>query len=100
MKLSDPANKQAKKNIISDVLRATIESISSLLTWIKMLFIVGFVIIAVVILGGLLDVLVRLSNYKNGTQLQTGQILKSFLIFSVMESIGKISKKSNSQKSS
>jgi hypothetical protein len=41
---------------------------------------VGFAIIAVVILGVLLDVLVRIHNYRNGTKLQTGQILKGLLI--------------------
>ena len=76
-------------NIILNALHAIIESTSSLLTWIKTLFIVGFVIIVVVILGALLEVLVRLYNYRNGTQLQTGPILKGLLTSLWKESLEK-----------
>ena len=46
-------------------------NLSFLLTCLKMYLSVGFVIIGVVMLGALLDVLVRLHNYKDGTKLQT-----------------------------
>jgi hypothetical protein len=62
MKLLGTTAKPAKTSIISNVRRAITESINSLLTWIKMLFIAGYVIIAVVVLGVLLGVLVRISN--------------------------------------
>ena len=64
MKRLETTAKPAKTSIISNVLSVITTSISSLLIWAKMLFIVGFVIIAVVILGALLDVLVRISNYR------------------------------------
>jgi hypothetical protein len=44
-------------------------SASSLLTWAKMLLSVGFVITGAVILGVLLDVMVRIHNYRNGTRI-------------------------------
>ena len=47
-----------------------------------MLLNVGFVIIMVAIFGVLLDVSVRIYNYKNGTRLQTAQILHDFLNYS------------------
>ena len=65
---------------------AVTTSVSSLLTSTRMFISVGFAIIGVVILGALLGVLVRLYNYKNGTQLQTGPILKGFAdLFSTHE---------------
>jgi hypothetical protein len=81
MKLLGTTAKPAKTSIISNVRRAITESINSLLTWIKMLFIAGYVIIAVVVLGALLGVLVRISNYRNGTQYQTVPILKDSLTY-------------------
>ena len=100
MKLLGTTGKQAKVNFISGALRAITESISSLLTWIKMLFIVGFVIIAVAILGALLDVLVRIHNYKNGTELQTGLILRDLLISLWSQSVEKTRRNLNSRKNS
>ena len=76
-------------NYFSRVLSAVTTNVSSLLTWIKMLISVGFAIIAVVILGVLLDVLVRIHNYKHGTQLRTGQILKDLLNFLWIQSLEK-----------
>ena len=100
MKLLETTAKPARKSIISNALHAITISISSLLIWIKMLFIVGFVIIAVVTLGVLLDVLVRIANYRNGTELRTGQILKDLLTSLWNQSIEKTRLKWNSQKSS
>ena len=100
MKLLETTAKPARKSIISNALHAITTSISSLLIWIKMLFIVGFVIIAVVTLGVLLDVLVRIANYRNGTELRTGQILKDLLTSLWNQSIEKTKAKWNSQKSS
>ena len=59
--------------------RAVITNLSSLLTWIKMLLSVGFVIIMVAVFVGLLDVLVRIHNYKDGTQYQTTSILRDLI---------------------
>jgi len=100
MKRLETTDKPARMSIISNALRAIITSINSLLIWIKMLFIVGFVIIAVVVLGVLLDVLVRISNYRNGTQYRTGQILKDLLTFLWNQSVEKTKAKWNSQKNS
>jgi hypothetical protein len=100
MKLLETTAKPAKTSIISNVLHAITTSISSLLIWIKMLFIAGFVIIAVVVLGALLGVLVRLSNYRNGTDLRTEPILKDLLISLWNQSVEKTKRKWNSQKSS
>jgi hypothetical protein len=100
MKRLETTAKPAKTNIISNVLHAITTSISSLLIWIKMLFIVGFVIIAVAVLGVLLDVLVRLSNYRNGTEYRTGQILKDSLISLWSQSLAKTKAKWNSQRNS
>ena len=61
---------------------------------------VGFVIIGVVILGALLDVLVRLSNYRNGTQYRTGQILKDLLTYLWNEALEQTKRKWNSQRNS
>ena len=66
-------------NFFSRALHAVTTSVSSLLTWISLFISVGFAIIAVVILGVLLDVMVRITNYKNGTQYQTEVILKDLL---------------------
>lgn len=66
-------------NFILRALRAVTIRVNSLLTSAKMLFIAGFVIIVVAILGALLDVLVRIHNYENGTRLQTGQIFHDLL---------------------
>ena len=100
MKLLGTTAKPAKTNIISNVRRAITESINSLLTWIKMLFIAGYVIIAVVVLGALLDVLVRLSNYRNGTQYQTGPILKDSLTYLWNKAREETRQKLNYQKNS
>ena len=100
MKLLETTAKPAKTNIISNVLNAIIASISSLLIWIKMFFIVGFVIIAVVILGALLDVLVRICNYRNGTEYRTGPILKGLLTSLWKEALNEAKKEWNSQRSS
>jgi hypothetical protein len=56
-------------------------NVNFLLTLTKMCLSVGFVIIMVVTLGVLLDVLVRICNYRNGTQYRTGQILKDLLTY-------------------
>ena len=85
-------------NYFSRVRHAVITSVSSLLIWTKMLISVGFVIIGVVILGVLLDVLVRLHNYRNGTKLQTGPILKGLLIFLLNQSILRARQNSNYRK--
>jgi hypothetical protein len=53
-------------NFFSRALRAIITNASSLLTWTKMCLSVGFVIIMVVILGALLDVMVRLPTTEMG----------------------------------
>ena len=87
-------------NFFSVVLRAVTTSVSSLLTSTRMFISVGFAIIGVVILGALLDVLVRIHNYRNGTKLQTGQILKGLLISLWNQSVEKVIKNSNSQKNS
>jgi uncharacterized membrane protein YgaE (UPF0421/DUF939 family) len=100
MKLLGTTAKPARTSIISNALHAITTSISSLLIWTKMLFIVGFVIIGVVILGALLGVLVRICNYRNGTEYRTGQILKDLLTYLWSEAIEKTKKKWNSQKSS
>ena len=67
------------RNYFSRARLAITGSLSSLLIWTKMLLNAGFVIIVVAILGALLDVLVRIHNYENGTQLQTGQIFHDLL---------------------
>ena len=74
-------------NFFSRALRAVITNVNSLLTWTKMCLSVGFVIIMVVILGALLDVMVRLSNYRNGTKLQTDLILRNLMTFLVERSV-------------
>ena len=98
MKLLETTAKPARTNINSNVLRVIITRISSLLIWTKMFFIVGFVIIAVATLGVLLDVLVRLSNYRNGTELRTGRILKDLLTSLWRGAINKTKQKWNSQR--
>ena len=80
MKLLDTTQTKAA-NYYSRARRAITISVSSLLTWTKMLISVGCVIIMVVVLGALLDVLVRISNYRNGTEYRTGQILKDLMTF-------------------
>ena len=80
-------------SFFSRVLRAVITSASSLLTWTKMCLSVGFVIIMVVTLGALLDVLVRLLNYRNGTKLQTDLIFRDLLIYFSEEVVGQIDDK-------
>ena len=87
-------------SFFSGALRAITESINSLLIWIKMLFIVGFAIIAVVILGALLEVMVRITNYRNGTQYRSEVILKNLLNSLWKQSIQKTKAKWNSQKNS
>ena len=59
--------------------RAIITNLSSLLTWIKMLLNVGFVITMVAVFVALLDVLVRIHNYRNGTEYQTILILRDLI---------------------
>ena len=61
---------------------------------------VGCVIIMVVVLGVLLDVLVRISNYRNGTEYRTGQILKDLMSFLWKESLEKAKQQYNSQRNS
>ena len=73
-------------------------SVSSLLISLKMLLSVGFVIIAVVILGVLLGALVHIHNYRNGTKLRAGQILKDTLISLWNQSMKLGVKKYNSRK--
>ena len=58
---------------------AIITNLSSLLTWIKMLLNVGFVIIMAAVFVALLDVLVRIHNYRNGTEFQTISILRDLI---------------------
>ena len=58
---------------------AIITNLSSLLTWIKMLLSVGFVIIMVAAFVALLDVLVRIRNYRDGTEFQTISILRDLI---------------------
>ena len=53
----------------------------------------GFVIIVVAILGALLDVLVRMYNYENGTRLQTEQIFHDLLNFLWKRARQKVSKR-------
>ena len=100
MKLLETTAKPAKTNIILDALRAITTNINSLLTWIKMLFTVGYVIIAVGILGVLLGVLVLISNYRNGTEYRTGQILKDLLTYLLNKALKDTRQKLNSQKNS
>ena len=66
----------------------------------KNVYSVGFAIIAVVILGALLDVLVRIHNYRNGTQLRTGQILKDLLTSLWNQSLERARRNLNSRKNS
>jgi hypothetical protein len=68
-------------SIFSRVRRVITTSVNSLLTLIKMFLSVGFVIIAVVILGALFAVLVLISNYRNGTQYRVVQTWKDLLTF-------------------
>ena len=100
MKLLETTAKPARMSIISNALSAIIASISLLLTWIKMFFIVGFVITAAVILGALLDVLVRICNYRNGTEYRTGPILKGLLTSLWKEALKEAKKEWNSQRNS
>ena len=81
-------------------LRAITTSVNSLLTWINMLISVGFAIIAVVILGALLEVMVRIANFRSGTQYRTEAILKGLLTSLWHQSVEKTKRKWNSQKSS
>ena len=92
-----------EQSYFSRALRAITTSVSSLLIWIKVLINVGFAIIAVVILGALFDVMVRMYNYRNGTKLRTGQIFKDFLTslwkISVLRGVKKYNYQTNSQAS-
>ena len=88
------------RNFFSRALRATITSASSLLTWTSMFISVGFAIIAVVILGVLLEVMVRITNFRNGTQYRSEAILKDLLNSLWKQSVEKTRKKWNSQQSS
>ena len=99
MKLLDTSQTRVM-NFFSRVRHVIIVNVNSLLTSIKMFISVGFVIIVVVVLGVLLDVLVRISNYRNGTQYRTGQILKDLLTFLWNQSVEKTKAKWNSQKNS
>ena len=63
-------------NFFLNAPHAVITNLSSLLTWTKMLLSVGFVVIMVAAFVGLLDVLVRIHNYRNGTEFQTISILR------------------------
>lgn len=74
-------------NFFSSVLSAITESISSLLTSIKMFISVGLVILGVVVVAGLLDVLVRYHNYKYGTKYRTRLILQHLLISSIRKAL-------------
>lgn len=65
-----------------------------------MLFIVGFVITLVATLGVLLDALVRILNYKNGTRLQTGQIFHDLLNSLWMKAMKRSKQSLNSRKNS
>ena len=100
MKLLETTDKPAKMSITSNALRAVIANTSSLLTWTKMLFTAGYVIIAVGTLGVLLGALVRLSNYRNGTQYQTGPILKDSLTYLWNKAREETRQKLNYQKNS
>jgi hypothetical protein len=86
-------------SFFSRALRAVITSANSLLTWTKMCLSVGFVIIMVVTLGVLLDALVRILNYRDGTKLQTDLIFRDLLISLVKKSLDKLTIKSNSHQS-
>ena len=86
------------QSFFSDARRAVTTSVSSLLTWTKMCLSVGFVIIMVVILGGLLDVLVRMSNYRNGTKLQTDLILRDLMTSLVTRSVERSKRNLNSRR--
>ena len=87
-------------NFFSRALHVITTNASSLLTWTKMCLSVGFVIIMVVILGALLDVMVRLHNYRNGTKLQTDQIYRNLMTFLVTRSVERAKKNLNSRKNS
>ena len=100
MKLLETTDKPAKMSTTSNALRAVIANTSSLLTWTKMLFTAGYVIIAVGTLGVLLGALVRLSNYRNGTQYQTGPILKDSLTYLWNKAREETRQKLNYQKNS
>tara|TARA_R110002124_G_scaffold49599_5_gene145273 strand:+ start:2825 stop:3196 length:372 start_codon:yes stop_codon:yes gene_type:complete len=100
MKLLETTAKPAKTNITSSALRVITTNISSLLTWIKMPFIVGYVIIAVGVLGALLGALVLLSNFRNGTELRTGPILKDSLTYLWNKAMMDVRQKLNSRKNS
>jgi hypothetical protein len=100
MKLLETTVKPAKTNIISSARHAITTNINSLLTWIKMLFIAGYVIIAVGVLGVLLGALVLLSNFRNGTELRTGPILKDSLTYLWNKARMDVKQKLNSQMNS
>lgn len=80
--------------------RAVTTNANSLLTWTKMCLSVGFVITLVATLGALLDALVRILNYKNGTRLQTGQIFHDLLNSLWMKAMKKSKQNLNSRQNS
>ena len=63
-----------------------------------MVMVVSVIMVAVFVV--LLDVLVRIHNYKNGTKLQTGQILRDLLTSLWNQSVAKTRQKLNSRKNS
>ena len=87
------------QNYFLRALRVITESLSSLLIWTKIALNAGFVTIAVAILGVLLDALVRISNYENGTRLQTGPIFHALLNSLWTKARQRSNKRLNSQKS-
>ena len=99
MKLLETTQTRAQ-SFYSRVLHVVTTSVSSLLIWTRMSLSVGFVIIMAVTLGVLLDVLVRISNYRNGTKLQTGQIFHDFLNYSWKKGLAQARQNSNSQRNS
>ena len=98
MKLLETIGKR-DLSFFSRALRAVITSANSLLTCTKMCLSVGFVIIMVVTLGVLLDALVRILNYRDGTKLQTDLIFRDLLISLVKKTLDKLTIKSNSHQS-
>ena len=84
MKLLDTTATR-EMSFFSRVRHAIITNANSLLIWTKMLLNVGFVIIAVVILGILLGVLVRIDSYRNGTKFQVAPILVILIAYSWMQ---------------
>ena len=86
-----------EKNFFSRVRHVTTTSANSLLTWIKMLSNVGYVIIMVVILGVLLEGMVLIANFRSGKRYRADRILKDLLTSLWNEALRKTKRKLNSR---